>query len=125
MESLFDENGFTIRLWTTVTTDMLQSAMEDNGIKTSKTSNDCRIQVMRYDSVNGMNGNQTYSMFQSRALLTIVSGTNEMDFLDEIQKFITFGKEHGILEFLIDGETYPYEGSPLMYLENVLDVFVF
>lgn len=125
MESLFYDNGFTIRLWTTVTQGMLESSLEDVGIKETPQANDCRIKILPYDSENGMNGDQRYKPFQSRALLTIVAGTNELEFLDEIQKFVNFGKKHGMLEFLINKETYSYEGSPLVYLENITDVFVF
>ena len=122
MESLFDNRGFSIRIWSSVTEHMLRDAMEEYGVKElGRTNNDLRIQIMPYKENKECN----YPGCQSRALLTVVAGTNEYDYIEDILKFIQFGKSKGLqMEGLIAGETYPYETTPLVYLENV-DIFVF
>ena len=122
--SLFDERGFTIRLFSTETDNKLYEKMVQKGIQITPQSNSCRIN----NSI--CNFDKPYDKFKSRALLTIVCGTNEMEHLEEIYRFVQFGKENGyLMEALIEGETYPYETSPLVYVEqdakSILDTFVF
>ena len=122
MESLFDNHGFSIRIWSSVTESMLRDVMNEFGIQErGRTNNDLRIQVLPYKE----NAECHYPGCQSRALLTIVGGTNEMEFIEEILQFIQFGKEKGLqMEGLLGGDTYPYETTPLVYLENA-EIFVF
>lgn len=123
-DSLFENRGFSIRMWTPKTENELIALMYESGFKSSILSNTLRQQVMGFKPGNA--SDPKYAHFQSRALLTIVAGTNEMEYLAEINEFVKFGKANGFLiEALIENETYPYETSPLVYLEKTADVFVF
>lgn len=86
-------------------------------IKTSRNSNDLRIQTIEY-SFN--------SEFGTKLLCTLVSGTPISDYLIDVKRVIDFFKTYNIrIEYLADHKEFEFDQSPLKNVIENLDIFTF